>query len=181
MRKVLVLVGLVLSIPATLLAQPAQTVSLFAAGVNSQDDQRPAGFGLSYDRMLTRRLSLDAAVAYERHLSYGYVVDVGGFINVVPPAHLRTVPIDLTARYHWLNETRWKPYLGAGAHYVAAPKVHLDPGFNYQNHLDGEVDGGVAFMLTPALGVMLDGRVIGGKYETYDPIFRVSAGLSWRF
>ena len=24
-------------------------------------------------------------------------------------------------------------------------------------------------------------RVIGGEHETYDPIFRVSAGLSWRF
>src|SRR5438105_1617519 len=130
MRKLLVLVALILSIAATLLAQPAQTFSLFAAGVKSsgQEGPRPSGLGISYDRMLTRRLSLDAAIAYERHLSYPYVVDIGGFINVVPPAHLHTVPIDLTARYHWLNETRWKPYIGAGAHYVAAPKVHLDPG-----------------------------------------------------
>ena len=36
-------------------------------------------------------------------------------------------------------------------------------------------------MFTPALGVMLDSRVIGGERETYDPIFRISAGLSWRF
>ena len=182
MRKVLMLVAL-FSVPTVLLAQPKQTFSLFAAEVNTsaQDEQRPAGFGIAYDRMLTQRVSLDAAIAYERHLSYPYVVDVGGFVNQVPRARLRTVPIDVTARYHWLNDTRWKPYLGAGAHYVAAPNVHLDPGFGYQNHLDGEIDGGVVFLFTPALGVMLDGRVIGGDRETYDPVFRVSAGLSWRF
>src|SRR2546423_1790769 len=124
MRKVLVLVALVWSIPAALLAQPKQTLSVFAAGVNtsSQDERRPAGFGIAYDRMLNQRLSLDAAIAYERHVSYPYVVDVGGFVDIVPRAHLRTVPVDVTARYHWLNETRWKPYIGAGAHYVAAPK-----------------------------------------------------------
>ena len=183
MRKVMVLVAIVSLIPAALLAQPKQAFSLFAVGVNSgsQDEQRPVGFGIAYDRMLTQRFSLGAAIAYERHFSYPYVVDVSGFINVVPKSHLRTVPVDVTARYHWLNGTRWKPYIGAGAHYVAAPKVHLDPGFGYQNHIDGEVDGGVAFMFTPALGVMLDGRVIGGERETYDPIFRISAGLSWRF
>ncbi len=183
MRKVLVLVVLVLSIPVALIAQPKQTFSLFAAGVNtgSQDDGRPAGFGIAYDRMLTQRVSLDAAIAYERHFSYPYVVDVSGFINEVPRAHLRTVPIDVTARYHWLNETRWKPYLGFGAHYVAAPKVHLDPGFGYQNHVNPVLDGGVAFMVTPSIGVVLDNRVIGGDHETYDPVFRVSAGLTWRF
>ena len=183
MRKVMVLVAIVSLIPAALLAQPKQAFSLFAVGVNSgsQDEQRPVGFGIAYGRMLTQRFSLGAAIAYERHFSYPYVVDVSGFINVVPKSHLRTVPVDVTARYHWLNGTRWKPYIGAGAHYVAAPKVHLDPGFGYRNHIDGEVDGGVAFMFTPALGVMLDGRVIGGERETYDPIFRISAGLSWRF
>ena len=183
MRKALMSVVLALSIPTVLVAQPKQTFSLFAAGVNpgSQDEQQPAGFGIAYDRMLTQRLSVGAAIAYERHFSYGYVVDISGFINVVPRSRLRTVPIDVTARYHWLNDTRWKPYIGAGAHFVAAPKVHLDPGFGYQNHIDGEVDGGVAFMFTPALGVMLDSRVIGGERETYDPIFRISAGLSWRF
>ena len=183
MRNGLVLIALVWSVPTALFAQPKQTLSVFAAGVNSsaQDQQRPAGLGISYDRMLTPRLSLDAAIAFERHFSYPYVVDIGGFIDVVPRSRLRTVPIDLTARYHWLNDTRWKPYIGGGAHYVSAPKVHLDPGFGYQSHVNGEVDGGVVFMLTPALGAMLDGRVIGGDRETYDPIFRISAGLSWRF
>ena len=179
MRKLFLLLALC---PVSLLAQPQQTLSFFAAGLNtSAHDERPTGFGLSYDRMLTRRVSLDAAVAYERHFSLPYVVDVGGFINEVPRARVRTMPIDVTLHYHWLNETRWKPYLGAGAHYVAAPKVHLDPGFNYQSHIDAEVGGGVVFLLTPAFGAMLDGRIIGGDRESYDPIFRVSAGLSWRF
>jgi hypothetical protein len=182
MRKVLLLIALVL-FPTVVFAQPKQTVSVFLSGVNrySQDAQWPAGFGIAYERMVAQRVSLDAAVAYERHWSYPYVVDEGGFINIVPRVHLQTMPIDLTVNYHWLNDTRWKPYLGGGAHYVAAPHVHLDPGFRYQDHVNSEVDGGVVFMLTRSAGVMLDGRVIGGDRETYDPVFKISAGLSWRF
>ena len=182
MRKLLVLAVLAL-LPAAALAQPKQTVSLFLAGVNrySQDARWPAGFGIELERMFAQRLSIDAAVAYERHVSYPYVIDESGFVDVVPRAHLHTVPIDVTARYHWLNETRWKPYLGVGAHYVAAPHIHLDPGFGYQDHIDGEVDGGVVFLLKPALGVMLNGRVMAGDRESYDANFKVSAGVSWRF
>ena len=182
MRKVLVLVALVF-LPAVTFAQPKQQVSLFLSGVNkySQDAQWPAGFGVEYQRMIAQRLSLDAAIAYERHVSYPYVVDAGGFINMVPRAHFNTMPIDLTARYHWLNDTRWRPYLGGGVHYVAAPHIHLDPGFLYKDHVDAQLDGGVVFLLTPAVGVMLDGRVNGGDRESYDAVYKISAGLSWRF
>jgi outer membrane protein W len=134
---------------------------------------------LSFEKMFAERLSLQAAVAYERHRSYPYVVEDDGSFTPVARRNLHTVPIDLTARYHWLNDTRWKPYLGLGAHYVAAPTA--DRRFRYQDHINGTVNGGVLFMFTPSVGALLDGRALLGDKGPYDTAFKLSAGLSWRF
>ncbi|HYU23869.1 MAG TPA: OmpW family outer membrane protein [Thermoanaerobaculia bacterium] len=183
MRKIVVLIALVASV-ASVYAQQTQTTSLFLSDImqtttDRQTGQWPSGFGVSYERMFAPRWSVQAAVAVERHRSYSYVVEDNGAITFVDRARLQTVPIDVTARHHWPNDTRWKPYLGFGAHYVAAPGA--DARFRYRNHLDAEVDGGTFFMLTPAFGVMLDGRVILGDREPYDQPFKVSLGVSWRF
>ena len=155
-------------------AQQTQTLSLFRSGVDEQ-----AGYGISYEQMFAPRWSVQAAVAVERHHSYGYVVEDNGAIAMVEPERLRTVPIDLTARYHWPNDTRWKPFLGIGAHYVAAPDA--DPRFHYRNHLQTAFNGGTLFMLTHNLGLMLDGRIYLGGHEPYDDNLKTSIGLSWRF
>ena len=185
MRKSLLFLIALLFIAPTVFAQRENNFSVFLyqAGLAASESGRHwySDYAAAFESSLTPHFSAQISVGSERHASYPYVIDETGYVNQVTPVKFRTYPIDLTARYRFVNDTRWKPYIGAGAHYVAAPKVHLDPGFGYQNHIDGEVDGGVAFMFTPALGVMLDGRVIGGERETYDPIFRVSAGLSWRF
>src|ERR1043165_8482290 len=132
-------------------AQQTQTLSLFRSGVDEQ-----AGYGISYEQMFAPRWSVQAAVAVERHHSYGYVVEDNGAIAMVEPERLRTVPIDLTAPYHRPNDTRWKPFLGIGAHYVAAPDA--DPRFHYRNHLQTAFNGGTLFMLTHNLALMPDGR-----------------------
>ena len=181
MRKVLVLVmALVFAIPTAVLAQ--QTFSVFLTDINQTSDRVnpwPGGFGVSFERMFAERLSLQGAVAYERHRTYTYVVEDNGSITPVPRENLRTLPIEVTARYHWLNDTRFKPYLGLGVHYVAAPNT--DARFRYQDHVDGLVGGGFVFMLKPSLGLLLEGRAIVGDREPYDPPFKVAAGVSWRF
>ena len=183
MRKFLVLVVLGLLVSTVALAQPKQTFSVFLTDVNAASNDRSfdrwGRFGVGFERMFAERLSLQAAVSYERHRSYPYVVEDDGSITQIGSQRLTVYPIDVTARYHWLNETRWKPYLGIGAHYVAAPDV--DRRFRYQNHFAGVVNGGVTFLVTPRLGILLEGRQLVGDRESYDPIFRVLAGLSWRF
>jgi outer membrane protein W len=183
MRNVVVLAVLISLVCAVGNAQQ-QTFSLFLSDVMQTRTDRvteswPSGFGASYERMLAPRWSVQGAIAVERHSSYPYVVEDNGSITLVDPSRLRTVPIDVTARYHWPNDTRWKPYLGFGAHYVAAPNA--DARFRYRNHLDAELEGGTLFMFNRSLGLMLDGRVLGGDREPYEQPFKVSFGLSWRF
>lgn len=183
MRRILVLTVLCLVTPVLASAQQKQALSVFLTDVtsstNEQSYDRWGRFGVSFERMFAERLSLQAAASYERHRSYPYVVEDDGSITEVGSQRLTVYPIDVTARYHWLNDTRWKPYLGLGAHYVAAPNV--DRRFRYQNHWDGLIDGGVTFLITPQIGVFVEGRQLVGDRESYDPLFRVLAGLSWRF
>ena len=173
MRSVVVLV-VVLAASSAAYAQQTQTLSLFRSDIDE-----PGGYGVSYERMFAPRWSVQASVAVEHHRSYEYVYEDNGAITLVPRERLRTMPIDLVARYHWLNDTRWKPYIGLGAHYVAAPDA--DRRFRYRNHLEAGINGGTLFMLTHDLGLMLDGRIYAGNHESYDQSPRTSIGLSWRF
>jgi outer membrane protein W len=137
------------------------------------------GVGIAFNAFVTPRISAQVAAAVEQHHTYPYLVSPNGFIDPVIPLTIRTYPIDLAAQYHFLNETRWKPYLGLGARYVRAPKV--DPGFLYRNHLNPEIVGGVEFLIRPSLGLTLDAKQLLGDRESYDPFLKVSVGLGWRF
>jgi hypothetical protein len=96
----------------------------------------------------------------------------------VTPVKFRTYPIDLTARYRFVNDTRWKPFIGAGARYVAAP--HVDSMFGYTNRLSPELVGGVVFQLRH-LGIVVDGKALLADHEYYDSAFKTAVGLNWRF
>ncbi len=117
--------------------------------------------------MFTPRISGQIAVALEQHRSYPYVVEANGAITPVEPIDLRTYPIDATARYHFLTDTRWKPFIEAGLHYVGAPTP--------------ESVGGVVLQIRRSFGIMLEGKLLLGDREPYDPLLRASVGLSWRF
>jgi outer membrane protein W len=183
MRKAVIFIAAVFVCSAAS-AQKKQTFSLFLSDVMQTQTDRvseswPSGFGVAYERMLAPRWSVQAAVAVEHHGSYPYIVEDNGAITFVDRERLQTIPIDLTARYHWVNDTRWKPYLGFGAHYIAAPNA--DARFRYKSHLDAQLNGGTLFMFTPTLGAMLDARVLGGDREPYEQALKLSFGLSWRF
>lgn len=188
MRKpTLLFLVLILALAPQAFAQRKNEFSVFLSDVTgwsahaNEKTNWYGGVGVAYNAFFTPRFSTQLSVAAEQRHTYSYVVDVGGFINIVAPRDVRTYPIDLVARYNWVNETRWKPYLGIGAHYVAAPKINLDPGFNYRNRFGPEVVGGVEFLVKPTFGITLDGRAITGKHETYDPVGKASLGVSWRF
>lgn len=129
--------------------------------------------------MLKPNLSIQLAIASERAETYPYIVNPTGTFTTVPPVSFRIYPVDLTVRYHFLNDTRWKPYIGAGAHYEAAP--HVGPEFRYQNHLGPLLVGGTAFEITRSFGLVLDGKAVFGDHEPYDRALRSTVGFDWRF
>ena len=114
----------------------------------------------------------------ERHQSYPYVVSPTGAFVPIDAVRFHTYPIDFSVRYHWVNDTRWKPFVGVGVRYVAAPDVKA---FGYQNHFGPEIVGGTAFQITKSLGVVADGKAYVGDHEPYDQPWKVGFGLAWRF
>ena len=165
-------------------AQQKREFSVFLSDVAGTSDSHErahwvGGIGAAYSMKFTPRFSAQLAAAYEDHRTYPYYVLRSGGIFFVPQARIKTYPIDLTARYHWANDSRWQPFLGAGLRYVAAPNV--DPAFRYQSHLNAEVSGGVEFLVRPTLGITVDARQLLGDRESYDPLLKVSAGVSFHF
>jgi len=140
------------------------------------------GYGAAFNESWTPRFSTQIAVGFEKP-----EVCVGGsFLNIpCTPVKLTTHPIDLAGRYHFVNDTRWKPYLGGGLRYVRAPRltseVRAANRGDYSNHLDPQIVGGAEFLITPSIGVTVDGKQRIGTSAPYDPTFKVSAGLDLRF
>jgi len=182
MPKPRLLVILLLLLAPSAFAQRENNFSVFLyqAGVATSDNNRHwySNYGAAFESSLTRHFSAQFSVGSEQHSSRPYVVDETGYINQVPAVRFRTYPIDLTARYRFVNDTRWKPYIGAGARYVSAP--HVDSMFGYSNRWTPEVTGGVIYQLRH-LGIVVDGKALLGDHEYYDSVFKTSFGVSWRF
>ena len=151
----------------------------FVGYSSSTGTETSAGLGLAYKRVITPKFSAQIGVTTEHHNTYPYVVNPDGSFRDVNSVGFHTYPIDLTARYDFVNETRWLPYLGAGVRYVGAPNV--DQAFGYKNHLGMELTGGTEFRITHSFGLVLDGKVYFGSHEAYDENWKPSLGVLWRF
>jgi outer membrane protein W len=182
MRKLLIV--LLMASASTVFAQQKNSFSVFVTDFgltysSASGTNYSSGIGFAFDRMFTPRLSGEFAISTEQHRTYPYIVAPDGSIRQVTPVGFRTYPIDLALRYHFLNDSRWKPYLGVGAHYIGAP--HVGSGFRYQNHIGPEIVGGTVLQLGRSFGFVLDGKVYLGDRESYVPPFSPSFGLNWRF
>ena len=162
-------------------AQQRNDFSVFVSnfGVStSQNTRWHVDYGAAVNTSFTPRFSAQLSVTSERHHTYPYVVDSSGYINQVDPVGFRTYPIDLTGRFHFFTESRWKPFLGAGLRYVAAP--HVDSQFGLRSHLTPEAVGGVVFQMR-RIGIVFEGKQLLGDREYYDSMFKASVGVNWRF
>ena len=163
------------------LAQPRHELSLF--GSHSDAGYHAAyGYGAAFSESWTPRFSTAIAVGVD-----DATVCVGGSFLERPCTQikLRTHPIDFSGRYHFLNDTRWKPYFGAGARYLSAPHLTAEQraavGHAYSDHVSPEVVGGVELIVVPSFGITVEGKQLVGHREPYDSLFKVSAALNWRF
>ena len=130
-------------------------------------------FGLNY--WFAPRWSAQLDVAAERR----------GYPELIAPDAIRrvrttTYPVDVLAQYHIpTGQSRWKPYVGLGAHYVGVPRGVMERSYD---ELSAQVNAGTYFMISPRLGVRLDAKVLlRGVDAPWDDTFKPSAGLSWRF
>ena len=120
-----------------------------------------AGYGLAYEHRFSRRWSAELAAAVQEQ------------------EDARTYPFDAVARYSFQSvRTRWRPYVGAGVRYVAAPS---DPLQLYDNVIAPEAVAGVDFNPAEAWSLRFDAKQTLGNTYAFDEPFKLSLGIGWRF
>ena len=127
-------------------------------------------FGVALQRMFTPHVSAEVSVSRDRRTSSIPAFDFNG--NLIEGRPIRFThdytPVDLTARYHFFNDSTWKPYAGVGVRYV-------------ENRAVGGVTGGVVWQFRPSLGLRFDAKVLLVNQQAFTDTFNGSAGLAWRF
>jgi len=136
-----------------------------------------ANFGIAVSKFVSPRVSVELSVTKQGWWEY----EPGPFVLGQPVVRFKhtVYPISLDGQYHFLTDSRWKPYLGAGVRYVQ-PNAQLR---DISPRISPEINGGVAFMATPRLSIRFDAkqalRSQGGP--GYDPGSRISVGVGWHF
>ena len=172
MRKLIVLCTLLVSTAAFAQEKP-NGLFVFVTDPTYTSSRSTGGrwdgaFGVALQRMFTPRFSGELSVSRQS--------DRSGFTTFNPDgtvleSHVFTrysTPVDLTARYHFLNDSTWKPYAGIGGRWVDS-----------RGFLD--LTGGVLWQFRPSLGLRFDGKLLFGGQTRFDNRFNGSAGLTWRF
>jgi outer membrane protein W len=175
MRK-LVLVFLAILVAVSAAGQSLDKPTVFVSNPTgwNEGSANGAGYGVAVERRFSRMWSVELAVASEKH-------EVQPFFFNPTTYELSTNPIDLVGRYSFqVRHPRWRPYIGAGARYVAAPDE--PPNQEYENELTPEVTGGVEFNGGQSWSVRFDlKQLISESLPDYDEWIKGTVAVGWRF
>jgi hypothetical protein len=131
------------------------------------------GFGLAFDHHFSPRFSTELSIADERRNSGpAFVLTPTGRV-AESPHEITTLPIDLVAAYHFISETRWRPYIGIGQRVITAERLTM---------FEPEIAGGVTFMLSPRFGIRADAKqLVAYRSRSWDSAFKAGFGVSFGF
>ena len=165
MRRFAVIVALLISTAAFAQDKPNGVyVFLSNPGGGSSDHSGSyweGAFGVALQRMFTPHLSGEVTISRERHHAAFSIFGESG------SSYTNTTPVDLTARYHFLDDGSWKPYAGLGARWVDGRAM-------------ADVTGGVVWQFRPSLGLRFDAKLLLGN-NAFNDTFNGAVGLAWRF
>ncbi len=180
MRRSIVIAVSLLFVVASAFAQQnshSNTVSVFVSDLSISHTSQSgtdvdASYGVAFNHMFNKFLSGEVSVTSQQIWRNVSTFSVPG-----PPTYRSyrdtLYPIDANVSYHFLTNSRWKPYVGAGLRY-------LNNTFLYSG---GPLAGGVTFQFRPNLGLRFDAKQIVGNSNSAlgDTAFSGSVGLSFRF
>ena len=125
------------------------------------------GFGLSANIFMTKHFSTEIA-------AFAVSSDASLAIPDVAPLSLGSVdmtPVMAGVQFHILGQSRFDPYIGAGAAYVMADDLESNDldvvgvgAVDLENELTYYLNAGVGFHFTPWFALVADGR-----YIPYEP------------
>ena len=123
--------------------------------------------GASVNFFMTRHFSVEASVFGIRSDARLIFEDAAE----LDLGKIDLVPITLGAQFHFLGQSRFDPYVGAGGAYVMADDLNsrdldvLGLGrIELENELTYYLNAGVGVQITEGFGIVVDGRMI--PYET---------------
>jgi outer membrane protein W len=94
-------------------------------------------------------------------------------------ATVTSYPVDLLARYHFATRSAWKPFLGAGAHYLPGPD---SPVGRLRSQFAWQASAGIDYEFSPRFSLRVDARPLLRDDEiAYDPTLKAFVGAGWRF
>jgi outer membrane protein W len=168
---------------------PSNTVSVFVSDLSivhtsHSGTDLDASYGVAFNHMFSRHLSGELSVTNQPIQRTIIVASVSGPTYFTSKEHL--YPIDASIAYHFLSDSRWKPYVGGGVRYLEnTTRFDLPTGIRHfsQRTVDPEVTGGVTFQFRPNLGLRFDAKQIIGSSSSIlgDSTLSGSVGLSFRF
>lgn len=165
MRKALLVMCVLFALPLFAQDSSKLQLSVFASdpgyvSSSSAGSRYTGGFGAALEYRWNQQWALELQAASHQH----YRAE-------------RSYPVDLLVHYRFQNDSRWKPFLGAGLRYEDEP---FRPSFEDRSGF--EIDGGVHFMLTPTVSLRMDAKQLllnrSGEFE-FD--LRPSIGFGWKF
>jgi outer membrane protein W len=193
MRKSIVVAVSLLFVVASAFAQePSRpnTISVFVSDVSVTQSATSGrsidlGYGAALDHMVTPRISIEATVSSQtvrRPQSTFVTTGTPVFSWISSTIH----PVDASVTYHFLNDSRWKPYLGGGLRYASYTFTGDSPFGRYDQttrSIDPEVSGGVLFQFSRTFGLRVDAKQTIGRRPAVigDPDLKASVGLAFRF
>ena len=169
------------------------TTSENGVPVNHSTSDLSGGVGLAWDHAWNKRWSTDASVTWDHR--HALVSNFDNTFVTTKREGFETYPIDVMMKYHFLNESRWTPYVSAGLHYVNAPDLKIivfqqvaGGGLapvtfdRFGNRLSAQVGVGTSFRITPRVGLQFDlKRQVRQNGIFYDPLTRGSFGVNFKF
>jgi outer membrane protein W len=195
MRKSIVIAASLLFVVASAFAQqhatPANTVSLFVSDLSlthsaSSGSRMDVSYGGAFDHMFNRHISAELSVTSQPARRYFTTLSLNRQ-SAISSSVVHFHPIDANVSYHFLTDSRWKPYIGGGLRYLN--NSVLVTGLFGDSHrfttrtVDPEISGGVVFQFRPTLGLRFDAKQIVGSSGSVlgERAFTGSVGLSFRF
>ncbi|MBV8546566.1 MAG: outer membrane beta-barrel protein [Acidobacteria bacterium] len=195
MRKSIVIAVSLLFVVASAFAQqratPSNTVSVFISDAvvsysSSSGSRLDASYGGAFDHMFNRHISAEVSLTSQPARRYfSTFVTNGQPVTSSSTVHFH--PIDASISYHFLTDSRWKPYLGGGLRYLNNSVILTGGPLGNQRlttrTVDPEISGGVVFQFRPTLGLRFDAKQIVGNSGSVlgERSFTGSVGLSFRF
>ena len=137
------------------------------------------GFGAALNVFWSQRFSTELSVGAEQSYYTIQALTPGGPNVEIDRLRVESYPLDLVARYHFTNGTKWLPFIGGGVRYVNAPSIDAD--VPADSRTSAEVTGGVIYQFSPRWGLRMDVRQLLTSSAFYDANTKGSVGLSWNF